>query len=301
MVSWLQSKGLLYFVRLGMMIVLTAFNFVLAVIRWGWAAGDVIIASSAVLVAGATEIGLFAFLILFHLEAYSSKRRSRLLAWGAAALACVGVSLYVNIGYFGSNWRDTSGNTTADLAIRALFPMALLLFFSMIPPKRLSIDDIQSAHEVEKAKTLNKLEIARIGQEDKDKRRKEREDRDAKRVQLRRIAGPELTRQFTTMDGDDNELIDWLGLEAELNLRGQLSPSGEAQPSIDKMIAIAKTATPASIRTVNKKRASTAKRTRRTSAEIMAITDAYLRGEYVPKNRQERYYLMQRASVNKSA
>ncbi len=299
--SWLQSKGLLYFVRLGMMIVLTAFNFVLACIRWGLGAGDAIIASSAVLVAGATEIGLFAFLILFHLEAYSTRRFSRLLAWAAAALACVGVSLYVNIGYFGSNWRDTSGNTTADLAIRALFPMALLLFFSMIPPKKISVADIQSAHEVEKAKILSKLEIAQIAQDAKNKRRQEREAEEAKRVQLRRIAGPELLTQFTTEDEDENQLIDWLGLEKELRLRGQLSEAGEALPSVDAMIALAKTPVAASIAPSIKSPEAKAKRARRTSDQIIAVTEAYLRGEYEPKNRQERYYLMKRANTVRTA
>lgn len=235
-VSWFRTKGLLYFVRLFLMTVLTSFNFWLAVIRWGWADTDPVIKTSALIVAGVTEIGLFAFLILFSQQFYGRRHFSALLGWGVSALACAGVSLYVNIGYFQINWHDQTGNTLADLLIRALFPMALLLAFSMIPPKQQKIRtvaEVQQEYAGRIAEAEMKLKLTEITEDAKEKRRRQRAEEEAKRVQLRRMAGAELLAEFTVYDEDGLAQIDYLGLAAAVEDRNRLA----ALPSAEEMIA----------------------------------------------------------------
>ena len=190
--NWLKLKGLLYFVRLGLMSVLTGFNFWLALVRWGWSDADPVIKVSALIVAGVTEIGLFAFLVLFHQTYYTPvKRKAALAGWGLASLACAGVSLYVNIGYFAINWHDQAGNALADLLIRALFPMALLLFFSMIPPKvqkfRTALD-VEAEYEGKIAEAQQKLKLQQIEEAEKHRRRKARADEEAELLDMIGIA-----------------------------------------------------------------------------------------------------------------
>ncbi len=230
MIRWLTNKGFLYFLRIGLMTVLTGFNFCLAVIRWGWSDADPLIKASALIVAGTTEIGLFAFLVLFHAEFYGRRRLQGLTGWGLASLSCVGVSLYVNIGYFNLNWKDAGGNSLADLLIRALFPMAMLLFFSMIPPKKkrfrtqAEIDEEYNAKAYEQQRK-NELELLkqqnqRQELDERQARREQRERERAMRTQMLRIAG-ELAQQYVVPSPGDEEAtqMDWIGLQADLEAR----------------------------------------------------------------------------------
>lgn len=209
MIHWFQSKGLLYFVRLGLMAVLTGFNFWLALQRWGWSDADPVIKVSALLVAGVTEIGLFAFLVLFHQTYYAPVKRKRaLFGWGLASLACVGVSLYVNIGYFAVNWHDQAGNTLADLLIRALFPMGLLLFFSMIPPKVQKLRtaaDVEAEYAGKLAEARMKVQLTQIEEGEKHRRRKERQDAEAELLDMLGIAenaGIDVQNFSVAIDGE---------------------------------------------------------------------------------------------------
>ncbi|MGH9636065.1 MAG: hypothetical protein ACRD72_14645, partial [Candidatus Angelobacter sp.] len=182
MYTWIQGKGLLYFVGLMGMGTITAFNFWLALMRWGWASTDPVTHVNALLVAAVTELGLCAGLVLVNRYFYRRLRRMAVL-WGLWAGVCIGFSLYVNVSYFLVHQQDVGGSAGVDLAARAMLPMALLIGFGLLPPKPISsIADVEAAHAVKVAEVKSKLEIARMLGEAKIARRKELEAEKAERV-----------------------------------------------------------------------------------------------------------------------
>lgn len=240
-IQWFIGRGLLYFIKVMVMSVLTGFNFWLAVKRWGWDSGDPVIRVNAVLVAGVTEIGLFAFLILFSEVLYGERRKRSLWGWGIAAVLCILVSLYVNINYFDANWRDAQGVVLIDLLIRSVFLMALLVAVSLIPPKVRKLRtaaDVHAEYEAKLAEARLKQELKAIENQQEESRREKRAKERALHNQMLRIAGETLAAQFEVRAGGEID-FDWIGLKDELEGRGlwPVQPTGVATlPSSDDLL-----------------------------------------------------------------
>lgn len=254
MKHWFQSKGLLWFIRIGMMSAITGFNFWLAVTRWGWLDSDPRVKVSAVLVAGGTELGLFAFLVLFNQRFYVPNRRwSGLAWWGVAAALAVGISLYVNIGYF-SKWKDPDGNAYVDLAIRGVVPMVFLLAFSMIPPKVQKIRtaaDVEQEYEGKLAEARLKQQLKEIErqaerreEQERQEKRKQREAVRATQLQMLRLAreawGQDRVDSFTVPTPAGEYETDWQGLEDQLRAERHWPPTIAQLPSVEELIQAAK-------------------------------------------------------------
>ena len=223
MFRWFSDRGLLWFVRIGFMLAISLFNFWLAVVRWGWESSDPRVQVSAVLVAGGTELGLFAFLILFNQRFYMKDRRfSRLWGWGLAALLAVLISLYVNIGYF-EKWTDPDGNAYLDLAIRGGVPMIFLVAFSLIPPKERKVrsqEDIDQEYDSKIHLERRRQELALTQtQMVQDRREKQVKEQAAQRAMLRIATQINIISQYQVRNDGFLE-TDWMSLEEDLALRG---------------------------------------------------------------------------------
>lgn len=224
MFRWFSDRGSLWFVRIGFMLAITAFNFWLAVVRWGWLDNDPRVRVSAVIVAGGTELALFAFLILFHQRLYTKPRRIGVLfGWGIAALLAVAISLYVNMGYF-SKWSDADGNATLDLVIRGVVPMVFLIGFSVIPPKERRIrtqEEIDREYDSKIHEERRKQELA-LAQAHavQDRREKQAKERAAHTAMLRLATQIGILGQYQVKNEDGDRETDWLTLEADLAGRG---------------------------------------------------------------------------------
>lgn len=226
------------------MVALAAYNFWLAALRWGFQDADVTVAVGAVILAAATEIGLVVFLHMQRAAIYAEQKRWSVLVWVALVAGCIAVSLYVNQLYFRAHWHDVDGNVLIDQWIRSLWPMILMVGAALVPPKALrSVAEIQREYDVKVYEAERKQELAQVQTKQVESRRERHAKEQAKQAQLRRIAGA-LVRDYETTDEDENIIVDWLGLEADLRARGLYPEQNSlaSLPTNEQLIATAKAA-----------------------------------------------------------
>ncbi len=243
----IASRGWMFWVIEICMVVLAGYNFWLAAQQWGITQDDPTTKVGAAIIAGTTELGLLVFLHLLRENIYSQKlsKKQRIitcLLWGVLSAGGIGISLYVNQLYFADpkHWKDTSGNQGLDLWIRSGWPMILLIGGALVPPKVLKKKtkaeiaeeyDLKD-YEQERRQQLEakRREAAKQEALEKEQRRKEREQEEALQIQMVRIAGPELAKQFEVIK-DGEFATDWLGLKRALQLQGKWSENGPVEPS----------------------------------------------------------------------
>jgi hypothetical protein len=243
----IASRGWMFWVIEICMVVLAGYNFWLAAQQWGITQDDPTTQVGAAIIAGTTELGLLVFLHLLRENIYSQKlsKKQRFitcLLWGVLSAGGIGISLYVNQLYFSDpkHWKDTSGNQGLDLWIRSGWPMILLIGGALVPPKVLKKKtkaEIQEEYDLkdyeqERRQQLEDRRRAAAKKEalEKEQRRREREQEEALQIQMVRIAGPELAKQFEVIK-DGEFATDWLGLKAALQRLGKWGEHGPIEQS----------------------------------------------------------------------